>query len=199
MSMQIRAIGLFAVVLMLATGHMLCAGELMDTRESRHAAVQPVRLDEVRWTRGFWADRFGMVRDRSLPAMWDLMRGTRYKPFYRHFLIAAGEVEGEYHGAPWNDGDFYKFLEAACAAFAVTRDPALESILNQSIAAIGRAQRADGYIHTPVLIRQRNGDASARPFEDRHNFEMYNMGHLITAACIHHRVTGREDFLAIAK
>jgi DUF1680 family protein len=156
-------------------------------------------LDEVRWTRGFWADRFGTVRDRSLPAMWDLMKGTRYKPFYQHFLIASGEAAGDYHGAPWNDGDFYKFLEAASAVFALTRDPALESILNQSIASIGRAQRDDGYLHTPVLIRQRNGDRNARPFEDRRNFEMYNMGHLITAACVHHRVTGREDFLAVAR
>ena len=74
-----------------------------------------------------------------------------------------------------------------------------EQILDQSIDAIGRAQRADGYIHTPVLIRQRNGDRDAKPFQDRHNFEMYNMGHLITAACLHHRVTGDDEFLNIAR
>jgi DUF1680 family protein len=50
-----------------------------------------------------------------------------------------------------------------------------------------------------VLIRQRNGDTSAKPFEDRRNFEMYNMGHLLTAACVHRRATGREEFLNIAK
>ena len=127
------------------------------------------------------------------------MKGTKYKPFYQHFLIAAGDIEGDYHGAQWNDGDFYKFLEAVCATYAVTRDPQLEAILDQSIDAIGRAQRADGYIHTPVLIRQRNGDRDAQPFQDRHNFEMYNMGHLITAACLHHRVTGRDEFLNIAR
>jgi DUF1680 family protein len=114
-------------------------------------------------------------------------------------LIAAGELHGEHHGAQWNDGDFYKFLEAVCAVYAVTRDPQLKQILDESIAAIGRAQRADGYIHTPVLIRARNGDARARPFQDRHNFEMYNMGHLLTAACLHHRVTGQHDFLTIAR
>jgi DUF1680 family protein len=126
--------------------------------------------------------------------MWEIMRGTEYKPFYQHFLIAAGDVEGNYHGAQWNDGDFYKFLEAVCAVYAVTRDPQLQQILDQSIHAIGRAQQADGYIHTPVLIRQRNGDRDAQPFQDRHNFEMYNMGHLITAACLHCRVTGKDEF-----
>ncbi|HEY3392560.1 MAG TPA: beta-L-arabinofuranosidase domain-containing protein, partial [Lacipirellulaceae bacterium] len=175
------------------------AGEVVDTRESAHAVVRPVRLDEVRWTHGFWADRFATVRNRSLPAMWQLMKGTRHKPFYQHFLIAAGDIQGEHHGAQWNDGDYYKFLEAVTAAYAVTRDPALKKILDQSIDAIGRAQRADGYIHTPVLIRQRNGDRNARAFEDRRNFEMYNMGHLLTAACLHHRVTGRDDFLTIAR
>ena len=175
------------------------ANGLTDTRRSPYAAVQPVDLQEVRWTEGFWADRFATCRDRSIPAMWKLMKGHDYKPFYEHFLIAAGEMDGRYRGAQWNDGDFYKFLEACAAALAVTDDPRLEEILDTSIHAIGKAQRDDGYIHTPVLIRQRSGDPHAQPFQDRHNFEMYNMGHLITAACIHHRVTGRDDFLEIAK
>lgn len=169
------------------------------THTSPHAVVGPVGLDAVQWTDGFWAARFATCRDRSIPAMWEIMKGTRYKPFYQHFLIAAGEIEGEYHGAQWNDGDFYKFLEGACAVLAVTEDPELEQIIEKSIDAIGRAQREDGYVHTPLLVRERNGDQKARPFQDRHHFEMYNMGHLLTAACIHYRVTGRDNFLGIAK
>jgi hypothetical protein len=169
------------------------------TSRSPHAAVAPVGLDAVRWTDGFWADRFDTVRKRSIPAMWEIMKGTTYKPFYQNFLVAAGEAKGEFHGAPWNDGDFYKFLEAVCAVEATTPDPELEVILKTSIAAIGKAQRADGYLHTPVLIRQLHGDRDARPFQERQNFEMYNMGHLITAACLHHRVTGRDEFLNVAR
>jgi len=193
------------VVVALACGAApLGASEVADTRRSAFATIHPVRLDEVRWTPGFsgggfWADRVEVLRTRSLPAMWAIMKGTKYKPFYQHFLIAAGDIEGDYHGAPWNDGDFYKFLEAACAVYAVSQDPELGPILDQSIDAIGRAQRSDGYIHTPVLIRARNGDRDVKPFQDRNNFEMYNMGHLMTTACIHHRVTGRDDFLRIAK
>lgn len=175
------------------------AAEVTDTSASPHAVVRPVGLDEVHWTDGFWADRFATVRDRSLPAMWEIMRGTKNKPYLQNILIAAGDAKGDYHGAPFNDGDFYKFLEAATAAYAATRDPKLKEILDRSISAIGRAQRADGYMHTPVLVRQRNGDTDAKPFQDRHNFEMYNMGHLITAACLHHRVTGSDDFLNIAR
>lgn len=164
-----------------------------------HAVVQSVNLDAVHWTGDFWANRIESVRKQSIPAMWEIMKGTVYKPFYQNFLVAAGDVNGDFHGAPWNDGDFYKFLEAVCAVNAATHDPELDAILNTSIAAIGKAQRADGYIHTPVLIRQRHGEQDAKPFQERQNFEMYNMGHLITAGSLHYRVTGRDEFLNIAR
>jgi DUF1680 family protein len=175
------------------------AAAVADSGRSAHAAVRPVGLEEVQWSGGFWAERLETLQARSIPAMWDIMKGTQYKPFLQNFLIAAGEAEGSFHGAQWNDGDFYKFLEAVCAVYATTRDPKLKAILDESIRAIGQAQRADGYIHTPVLIRQRNGDRSSQPFQDRQNFEMYNMGHLITAACLHRRVTGGDEFLSIAR
>jgi DUF1680 family protein len=170
-----------------------------DAEPRPHAVVEALPVESVRWTTGFWANRFAINRARSIPAMWEIMRGTEHKPFLVHFQIAAGDAEGDYHGAPWNDGDFYKFLEGVTATYAVTRDPQLLAILDESIPAIAKAQRADGYIHTPVLIRNRNGDQSAQPFQDRHNFEMYNMGHLITSACLHYRVTEDEQFLNVAR
>jgi DUF1680 family protein len=173
--------------------------QIADTTKSPHAAIKPIKIDEVRWTDGFWADRVDTCHNKSVPAMWELMRDGTYKPFLEHFLIAAGKAEGDYHGAQWNDGDFYKWLEAAIATWAVTKDEELAAAIDTSIAAIVAAQREDGYIHTPVLIRQRNGDTTAKPFENRHNFEMYNMGHLITTGCLHHRVTGKTDLLAAAE
>ncbi len=175
------------------------AAESGAARASAHAAVQPVSIDAVHWMNGFWANRAEIVQKRSIPAMWDIMRGAKFKPFYQNFLVAAGDMKGDFHGAQWNDGDFYKFLEAVSAVYATTHDPALEAILKPSIAAIGKAQRADGYIHTPVLIKQRHGERNAQAFQDRQNFEMYNMGHLITAACVHYRATGNYDFLNIAR
>lgn len=174
------------------------ATEITRTQNSPYARVTAMGTDQVSWTDGFWHQRFQTCQNVSVPAMWDLMKGDQYKPFYQHFLIAAGEMPGEHHGAPWNDGDFYKWMEAACYVYGVNRDPELLAILDQAIAAIAKAQRTDGYIHTPVLIRRRNGDTSAAPFQDRHNFEMYNMGHLLTTACIHHRITGQRNLLDVA-
>jgi len=172
---------------------------LTDTSASPHAKVRTVGLDEVRWTRGFWASRFEICRRRMIPNMWSLMEGTQYSQFYQNFRIAAGLAEGQHRGAPFNDGDLYKWLEGACAVLAVTKDLELEKRIEEVIGVIAKTQRADGYIHTPILIRQRNGDANAKPFQDRFNFEMYNMGHLLTAACVHYRVTGRTNLLLVAR
>ncbi|MEO2006495.1 MAG: hypothetical protein ABGY41_20630, partial [Candidatus Poribacteria bacterium] len=73
-----------AVVLgvLLAAAAAAEAGGIVDTRHSPHAVVRPIGIGEVLWTEGFWADRFAICRDRSIPAMWEIMRGDHYKPYY---------------------------------------------------------------------------------------------------------------------
>jgi DUF1680 family protein len=133
-----------------------------------------------------------------IPALWSIMEGTNHSQFYRNFEIAAGLAEGKHRGAPFNDGDFYKWIEAACASLATHADSVLEARIESIISVISRAQRPDGYIHTPVLISERTG-GTKKAFEDRLQFETYNMGHLLTAACVHFRVTGRTNFLTVAR
>ncbi|MBK8951662.1 MAG: glycoside hydrolase family 127 protein, partial [Chitinophagaceae bacterium] len=42
---------------------------------------------------------------------------------------------------------------------------------------------------------------ASRPgwFDDKLSFEAYNFGHLMTAACVHHRATGKNNLLVVAK
>jgi uncharacterized protein len=131
--------------------------------------------------------------------MGKLMDGTDRSQFWQNFRIAAGEVAGKHRGPPWNDGDSYKWLEAVAAVYAVTRDPALDKQMDEYIRLITKTQRADGYLHTPVLIRERNGEPGPGMFGDRFDFEMYNLGHLMTAACLHHKATGKDSLLNVAK
>jgi len=168
------------------------------TPASPHAKFQPVGMSDAKWTAGFWADRFATCRTATVPSIGTLMEGTEPSQFLHNFRIAAGLEPGTHRGPPWNDGDLYKWLEAAAAVYALTRDPALDVRMDDAIAVIARAQRADGYLHTPVLIANRNGNAAAKPFADRLNFEMYNFGHLFTAACVHHRATGKKTLLGVA-
>ncbi len=170
-----------------------------ESHVSPHARVQAVDLGEARWTRGFWADRFETCRQHTIPSLWRIMAGTNHTHYFENFRIAAGLAEGRSRGAPFNDGDFYKWIEAVCALEAVTKEDAWAPTLDDVISVIARAQRSDGYLHTPVLIRQREGDPAARPFEDRAQFEMYNMGHLFTAAAVHFHATGKTSLLAVAR
>src|SRR5204863_8960790 len=76
--------------------------------------------------------------------------------------------------------------------------PELDRRMDQAIELIAKAQRADGYLHTPVLISERNG-GELKALGDPLDFEVYNMGHLMTAACVHHRATGKANLLGVAR
>jgi DUF1680 family protein len=117
---------------------------------------------------------------------------------YRNFEIAAGLRQGEHQGPPFHDGDFYKLFEGLAMVYAVTKDPKLDKLMDEIIATISKAQREDGYIHTPVIIEEHKSGKKSE-FENRLNFETYNMGHLMTAACIHYRATGKTTLLDVAK
>src|SRR5262249_49105725 len=186
-----------ALAVLLALGSLApAAGQ--PPAGSPHAVVRPVGIADARWTTGSWADRFETCRKESVPHLWQTMKGTEPSQYYHNFLIAAGKEKGRHRGAPFNDGDFYKWLEAAAAVYAATKDKELDRLMDEVIATIRQAQRADGYLHTPILIRQRNGESDAQPFQDRLQFEAYNLGHLLTAACVHHRATGKTNLLQVA-
>jgi DUF1680 family protein len=163
-----------------------------------YTMVAPIGIAEARWTNGLWAQRFETLRNDGLPAMTALMTGTERSQFLHNFRIAAGLEPGQHRGPPWNDGDLYKWLEAVALVYATAKDAALDRLMDDAIAVIARAQRADGYLHTPVLIASHSGDATARPFRNRLDFEMYNFGHLFTSACVHYRATGKKSLLDVA-
>ena len=170
-----------------------------------------VPLTSVQWTGGFWAERFNVLRKTSLQSMWQTWQSKEGKGF-NNFLVAAGEAQGEHHGPPFHDGDMYKWLEAVASVYAVTHDAELEPIMDRFIGLVQKSQRADGYIHTPVIIKERKaakdvatqsqqteqgtvgtatGTKNDAAFENRLNFETYNLGHLIMAGIIHKRATGK--------
>lgn len=60
------------------------------------------------------------------------------------------------------------------------------------------ARKEDGYISTKQIIGMRNGTRQGR-LGDINEFEVYNMGHLFTSACLYKRITGKENFLDIAR
>jgi len=172
---------------------------LVNTSESRYAKLSSVNMQDVHWTKGFWAERFSVCRDSMIPGIWKTYNDPDISHAFRNFEIAAGLTEGEHKGPSFHDGDFYKVLESLAAAYSVTRDPKLDREMDRAIAVIAKCQREDGYIYTAAAIEKRNNKGAGKEFQEKINFEAYNMGHLMTAACVHYRATGKTSLLNVAK
>jgi len=165
---------------------------VIETSRSPHVKVRAVDHDAVRWTEGFWAERFDLCRRTIVPNLCRVMMMPTNSANFCNFQIAAGLRQGPFFGNDWGDGDCYKWIEAAAAVYGVTRDAELDRQMDELIAAIAKAQAPDGYISTQIQLTGR------QRWQDLKFHELYNMGHLLTAACIHHRATGKDNFLAVA-
>jgi len=172
---------------------------ITNTSVSPCVKLHGVDINAVQWTDGFWADKFEWCHRIVIPNMWRLLDDPQVSHAFENFRIAANIKQGRHRGPKWHDGDFYKWLEATAFVYAITRDEKLDRQMDQIIDVIGKAQRDDGYIHTPVIIAQRQQQSRAEEFQNPLDFETYNMGHLITCACIHYRATGKTNLLRIAK
>ena len=170
---------------------------LTDMSRSPGAVRNAVGLSEVRWTSGFWAERMNVCRNVMVPELWATYTSDTICYAFGNFKVAAGLDSGRFRGPSFHDGDFYKTIEAMSAMYAATRDPGLDRKLDDAIAVIARAQKSDGYIYTKNIIEQRK-TGKEKMFDDQLSFEAYNFGHLMTAACVHHRATGKRNLLDIA-
>ena len=207
------------------TATNVSAQGLTDMSRSKQAKMQNLPMGATQWTGGFWGDRFQMLSTTAIWSMWDTWN-TPYETIdalglhgshgFANFQVAAGTVKGKHHGPPFHDGDMYKWLEACAAVYAVTKDAKLDALMDRFIEQVALAQREDGYIHTPVVISERNagidshaltenaagieiGKDQKHAFASRLNFETYNLGHLMTAGIIHKRATGKTTLFECGK
>lgn len=172
---------------------------LTDTRESRYAKLKSLPMESVRWTAGFWAEKFRVCSDTMVPNMWRLLDDASISHNLTNFRIAVGEEEGRHEGPPFGDGDLYKWLEAASFVYGKTKEESLGRSIDETIDLIRQAQREDGYIFTKQEIENRANPGGSEPLGDDLNFEVYNLGHLMTAACVHFRATGKRALLDLAE
>jgi DUF1680 family protein len=193
MSKRLQTVFVIVCTVTLMTNHILAKNRgIIDTSCSPHVKLRSVDIDAVRWTKGFWADRFKQCCDVTLPHHWRLLSDPDHGHALTNLRIAAGLEEGEFAGVNWQDAWVYKWLEAAASIYNATGDEALDRKMDEVINIIARAQQNDGYIATQTTVTGRTR------FGDSRYHELYTMGHLITAACLHHRITGEDNFLHIA-
>ena len=173
--------------------------------ENAYVKARGADMGEVKWTKGFWKDRFDMVMPNLIPAQYKyFMEFSEY-----NFKILADGADGSkgFKGTYWQDGDYFKWLEAQIAVYAVTKDPELLKVIQEKASRLARSVAEDGYFttHTQIGFGVTGSErAWNKPFKNTQRFkgpgfhETYNMGHFLTLACVHYRVTKDRTLLDAA-
>ncbi|MDH5603306.1 MAG: glycoside hydrolase family 127 protein [Cyclobacteriaceae bacterium] len=165
---------------------------VVDTRKSPYSKLKSIDLTDVTWTNGFWRSKVDLVRTETIPHLYEVMHDEDQGKSVHNMMVAAGFKKGEYKGNNWQDAWLYKWIEMAVVSYAVTNDESLDRKIDELIDIISKAQEADGYISSNVQVKIK------KRFVRPQNHEWYNMGHLLTSAALHHRITGKNNFLDIA-
>ncbi|TLS48138.1 glycoside hydrolase family 127 protein [Streptomyces montanus] len=164
-----------------------------DAQVTLHPATAEVRA-------GFWHTRREVNARTSVPQGPGLLESAGN---LHNLRLVAGTAQGEYQGDfPFVDSDVYKWLEAASWQLAQAtpgeegpEGRRLAADVHRIISLVAEAQQSDGYLNTWFQIR-RGGER----YQDlRWGHELYCAGHLIQAAVAHHRSTGRDELLDVAR
>ena len=158
--------------------------------------LAPLGLADVRLAPGFWQDRLGTNRRRSLAAIHAQLEraGT-----LQNFRLAAGGAGGTVAGASFFDSDVHKWLEAAAWELgrqAQDEETAvlLSDLVEETVQLVLRAQAPDGYLNTWFQVMQ-----PERRFTDLESgHELYVASHLIQAGIALHRARSDDRILAAA-
>lgn len=153
----------------------------------------------------FWTPRLEMNASRAIFHQWDQLVKTGC---IENFRLVADHPEGVESisgtsgirvtpgirlGFFFADSDAYKWLEAAARAYVTHPSTELQSLIDDFIVLVGKAQAEDGYIYTYNQfffpeVRWKN-------LQIEH--ELYCHGHLIEAAVSHFHATGSDTLMKI--
>jgi DUF1680 family protein len=162
-------------------------------QRSPNVKLRGVPLKDVRWTDGFWGRRFEQCRRVVTPNLWRVMQLPDNAATFHDLRMAAGLApKGQPGGTKWSDGDCHKCIETMAHLFEVSGDEELDRLMDEAIDVVAKAQQPDGYLSSWVQLR------GVDRWGDLNYHELYNMGHLMTAACVHHRATGKDSYLKVA-
>jgi len=166
--------------------------KLSIKKTSPHRQLSPVPMASVRWTKGFWANRFKNNSEVSLPHLWNRLAAPEGGHVLQNLRIAAGLDKGKFAGESWADEWMAKWIESAIVIQTYTGNKELERQIDEAIDLVAKVQCPDGYLASQTVV------SGEKRFTDPHDHELYTMGHMITAAVLHHRLTGKTNFLDIA-
>jgi DUF1680 family protein len=121
--------------------------------------------------------------------VWDPEMGNMQQ--FLDTFKGGGKPEDRLRDSYWHDEILHKTIEAAVYLLAYENDPQLERLIDEAADKLSEVQREDGYL---VLTQPRH----RTKFKIATYHELYNMGHLITAGCVHYHLTGKTNLLNVA-
>lgn len=161
--------------------------------------LKTVPLNKIKISDHFWNRYIHLVKNVLIPYQWDILNDrlpdVETSHCIENFKIAAGESDGEFEGAVFQDTDVAKWLEAVAYSLAAEPDEHLSYLADKTINLIGRAQCEDGYLNTYFTIK----DPSKRWTNLKEGHELYTAGHMTEAAVAYYKATGKTEFLDIMK
>ncbi len=167
-------------------------------------------MGTVRIEDAFFGRYRNLVRTKMLPYQWQVLNDREDIAIERerddasipnekshgimNFKIAAGLEKGHHYGWVFQDSDVYKWLEAVAFSLQSQPDGDLESLADQVVDLIGKAQEPDGYLGTYFTI-----DAPDRKFAClMESHELYCAGHFMEAAVAYYDAVHKKKALEMA-
>ena len=162
----------------------------------------------------FWGDRIRAAREVTIPLAFSKCEETHR---YENFNMAAYTLQHPGHdglktdkwnvakfmGFSFDDTDVYKTIEGASYVLQTYPDEKLKQYIDSVLDIVAAAQESDGYLYTARTINPEHphGWAANKRWaaEEHASHELYNLGHMVDAACAHYQATGSDKFLNIAK
>lgn len=162
----------------------------------------------------FWGNRLQAAREVTIPLAFSKCE-TEHR--YKNFEMAAYTLQHPEHkgletkewnvskfmGFSFDDTDVYKTIEGASYILQTYPDKKLKAYIDSVLDVVAAAQEPDGYLYTARTINPKHphgwsGDKRWVKDEEL-SHELYNLGHMVDAACAHYQATGSTKFLDIAK
>ena len=162
----------------------------------------------------FWGDRIKAAREVTIPLAFSKCESEHR---YKNFEMAAYTLQHPGHagletpewdvskfmGFSFDDTDVYKTIEGASYVLQTYPDEKLKAYIDSVLDVVGAAQEPDGYLYTARTINPKHPHSWAGKkrweVEEILSHELYNLGHMVDAACAHYQATGSDKFLNIAK